>query len=103
MPEDLELALVAFVAVCAALGVLIGFGRRGPALAFADEREEQLTRRLASQLGCPLTTALAAVRKELGIAPTASDETILKRAAYHYCQNLPEPGGCGVYRDRAPR
>jgi hypothetical protein len=103
MPEDWVLALIAFVGVGAALGVYIGFGGRGPAVRFANEREERLTRRLVGQLGCPLPTAHAAVRRELGIAPTESDETILKRAAYHYLRNQPEPGACGVYRDRAPR
>jgi hypothetical protein len=102
MPEDWMLALGALVGVGAGLGVYLGFGRHGPAVAFANEREERLTRKLVRQLGCPLWAALEVVRKEIEIAPTQSDETILKRAAYHYRQNLPEPGQCRVYRDRAP-
>jgi hypothetical protein len=101
MPEDWVLALGALVGVGAALGLYLNFGRHSPEVDFENEREERLARKLAAQLGCPLPAALAAVRKEIGYAPTQSDETILKRAAYHYLQNLPEPGPCRVYRDRA--
>ena len=44
---------------------------------------------------------LSAVRRELELAPTQSDDTLVKRAAYHYRQELPERT-CQVYRDRAP-
>ena len=103
MPEDWMIALAVLVGVVAGAGLYLGLGRRGEETgAFADEREERLTRRLAGQLGCPLAAALTAVRRELEIAPTQPDDTILKRAAYHYRQNLPDPGPCRVYRDRAP-
>jgi hypothetical protein len=102
MPEDWIIALGVIFGIGAGAGLLLGFGRRAEAIAFADEREEQLTRKLAGQLGCPLLDALGAVRQELQIAPTQTDETILKRAAYHYRQNLPDSGPCRVYRDRAP-
>jgi hypothetical protein len=101
MPEDWVLPLLACVALGAAVGVYLGFGLRGPSVAFENEREELLTLTLARRLRCPLESALAAVRRELRIEPGQSDETILKRAAYHYTRNLPEPGGCSVYRDRA--
>lgn len=102
MPEDWVIALGAIVLLAAAAGLANALARRGPVVAFVDEREEQLTRKLAGQLGCPLADALGVVRRELAIAPAQSDDTILKRAAYHYRQNLPEPGPCRTYRDRAP-
>jgi hypothetical protein len=102
MPEEWMIALAVVVGVVAGLGLSRGFRRREEAVAFANAREERLTRKLARQLGGPLGPALDAVRKELEIAPTQTDETILKRAEYHYRQNLPDPGPCRVYRDRAP-
>ena len=102
MPEDWMIALAVVVGVVAGLVLSRGARRREEVIAFANEREERLTRKLAGQLGCPLGPALDAVRQELKIAPKQTDETILKRAAYHYRQNLPEPGSCGVFRDRAP-
>ncbi|MSR55211.1 MAG: hypothetical protein EXS09_18270 [Gemmataceae bacterium] len=70
-------------------------------LVFANEREESLTRQLAQTVGCSLGQALAFVRNELDHAPSQADDTLLKRAAYHYRQELPEKT-CQVYRDRAP-
>jgi hypothetical protein len=98
MPEVWELAAIAGVLLVA---VLVVWSRRpgSVAVAFADEREERLTRRLAAIVGCDLAHALPAVRREIGIAPDQSDETLLKRAVYHYRQDLPERT-CSVYRGR---
>ena len=102
MPEDWMIALAVLVGVVAGAGLYSSRGRRGAGVAFANKRDERLTRKLAGQLDCPPGAALEAVRRELEIAPQQPDETILKRAAYHYRQNLPEPGPCRAYRDRAP-
>ncbi len=103
MSDELVVVAVA-VGVVAALGVArFAAGRGGCAVAFADEREESLTRQLASRIGCSLSDALPAMRHEIKHGPTQSDETLLKRAEYHYRQNLPEKTSCHVYRDRAPR
>ena len=76
--------------------------RREEPMVFADQREERMTRKLAQTVGCSLTQALAVVQHEIEIAPTQSDDTLLKRAAYHYRQELPEKT-CQIYRDpRAP-
>ena len=69
-------------------------------LRFANPREEQLTHKLARAVGCSLAQALRAVQREVKIAPNQSDQTLLKRAAYHYRQELPERA-CPVYRDKA--
>ena len=102
MPEDWMIAAAVLVGVVAGAGLCLVRGRRGEEVAFANEREERLARRLAGQLGCPLGAALEAVRRELDLGPAQPDDTILKRAAYHYRQNLPDPGPCRTYRDRAP-
>src|SRR4051794_39730547 len=82
MPEVWELGLVAGVLFVA--GLVVWALRPGAApVAFADEREERLTRKLAALVGCPLGHALPSVRQEIRIAPDQSDETLLKRAAYH--------------------
>lgn len=65
-----------------------------------DEREERLAHRLARAVGCSPTQARPAVRREIAASPAAADDTVLKRAAYHYRRNLPD-GPCPVYRDRA--
>ena len=57
---------------------------------FADEREERLAREVARAVGCSPAEALPAVRRELEYAPHQPDETLVKRAAYHYRQELPE-------------
>jgi hypothetical protein len=41
-------------------------------------------------VGCAPAEALPAVRRELDIDPDQTDETLLKRAAYHYRKDLPE-------------
>ena len=92
------------VAVCgvvalAACRVLLA--RRPEVIDFRNGREEQLTRRLAQAVGCTLADAQVAIRRELRIAPDQLDETILKRARYHYQRESPERS-CGVFRDRAP-
>jgi len=84
-----------------AVGLLYFWTRREEPLVFADQREEGLTRRLAKMVGCSLARALPLIRREIDIAPTQSDDTLLKRAAYHYRQELPEKT-CQVYRDSAP-
>jgi hypothetical protein len=99
VPDDWVFALAA-LAVIVGVVLCLTFLRREGEVEFADEREERLTRALADQLRCSLGAALEAVRRELAHAPTQPDDTILKRAAYHYCRNLPEPGTCRTYRDR---
>lgn len=101
MPELWVAAAVAMGVVGAAgLGVLM-LRPRPVAVNFVNPREEQLTRRVAQTVGCELAVALPAVRTEMQIAPDQTDETLLKRAVYHYRQNLPEKP-CGAWRDRAP-
>jgi hypothetical protein len=98
MSDVWELAAVAAVLFVA--GLVVWSLRPIPvAVTFTDEREERLTRRLAALVGCSLAQALPSVRREIEIAPGQSDETLLKRAAYHYRQELPEKT-CSVYRDR---
>jgi hypothetical protein len=75
--------------------------RRPKPVAYTNPQEERLTHKLARLVGCSLAQALPAVRRELEIAPSQSDETLLKRAAYHYRQELPERS-CQVYRDPQP-
>jgi hypothetical protein len=100
MPDDgTTVTILAAAVVGCGLYFLV---RRKPApVVFANEREEQLTHRLARIVRCSLADALPAVRREMDIAPGQTDETLLKRAAYHYRQDLPE-SSCSVYRDRAP-
>jgi hypothetical protein len=86
-------------------GALIGmyFFRRRPqprSFTFADSREERLTRQVAQAVGCSIDQALPAVRHEIDLSPNQTDETLVKRAAYHYRQNQPVTS-CHVYRDRA--
>jgi hypothetical protein len=73
--------------------------RRAEALPFADEREERLTLEVARRVGCAPAQALPAVRREIGYSPHQSDETLVKRAAYHYRQEQPERT-CHTYEDR---
>jgi hypothetical protein len=88
--------------VVLALGLSVSFMRRKAApVSFTDEREERLTQKLADMLGCTLAEALPAMRRELQIAPNQPDDTLLKRAAYHYRRTLPD-GACRVWRDRTP-
>ncbi len=103
MPSE-WIAVAVAVSVVAVLGIVrLAVGRGGCAVTFANEREEKLTRKLASRVGCSLADALPAMRHEIKQDPNQPDETLLKRAEYHYRQNLPEKTSCQVYRDRAPR
>lgn len=74
---------------------------RGRGVAFANPREERLTKQVARAVGCTLAQALPYVRRDVGLAPSQPDGVLVKRAAYHYRQDLPE-GPCQVYRDAAP-
>ncbi|MBI1916644.1 MAG: hypothetical protein HYS12_18205 [Planctomycetes bacterium] len=49
----------------------------------------------------PGTATASVPLRPVDLAPQQSDETLLKRAAYHYRQDLPETFG-QVYRDAAP-
>lgn len=91
---------LAVVAAAIAFGGLYFLTRRPEPLSFANDQEERLTCRLAQELGCSLHQALPAIRHEVELAPHQSDETLLKRAAYHYRQAIPERT-CQIYRDRA--
>jgi hypothetical protein len=95
-------AWVPLLIPAAALAVagLYLLGRRSKPLRYANPREERLTRKLARVVGCSLEQALPAVQREVKIAPNQSDETLVKRAAYHYRQELPERS-CPVYQDKA--
>jgi hypothetical protein len=64
-----------------------------------EGREGELAVRLAKMVGCVPMQALAAVRQELDLAPSQSDDVILKRAAYHYRNAIPERRGA-IYRDK---
>lgn len=75
--------------------------RRTEVVTFGSAREERLTRTLAQSLGCDPAAALPAVRKELDYSPGQSDETLLKRAAYHYRRDRTERT-CSAWRDRVP-
>src|SRR5438093_13399399 len=92
--------ILAGTAGAAAGFYLLTLGRPKP-VAYLNAREEQLTRAMAQIVGCSLAQALPSVRKELEIAPNQSDETLVKRAAYHYRQELPAQA-CAVYKDKAP-
>jgi hypothetical protein len=65
------------------------------------DREKRLARRVADVVGCTPAQALPAVQREVRIAPGQPDDTLAKRAAYHYRADLPVPA-CPVYPDRAP-
>src|SRR5262245_29367413 len=75
--------------------------RRPRAAAFTTSRGERLARRVCEIAGCALNESQQAVQRELDIAPTQSDEVIVKRAVYHYRRDLPEPY-MGGFRDTAP-
>jgi hypothetical protein len=98
MPDPwLPLTLAAAGLAAAGLYLLT---RRPQPVIFADPREERLARQLAQTVGCSPAQALPAVRREIEFGPNQPDDTLLKRAAYHYRQDLPERRGA-VYRDRA--
>ena len=102
MPVWLPMALAGTAG--ALIGMYLFRPRRRPEAPppplFADGREERVTRLVARAVGCPVELALPAVRHEIDLAPHQSDDVLVKRAAYHYRQNLPETAG-PVYRDRA--
>ena len=99
--SDEWVAVAVGVVVCLALARVLLSRRPQPVVEFASAREERLTRRLAQAVGCLPAEVLPAVRRELEIAPGQSDETLLKRATYHYQRGAPEKT-CSVWRDRAP-
>jgi hypothetical protein len=84
-----------------ALGLTLALTRRREVVTFADEREGRLAIRVARAVGCSPAEALPAVRREVEFAPHQSDDTLVKRAVYHYRRELPDPS-CPVYPDRAP-
>ena len=101
MSEVLVIPVVC-VAAIVGFGILLYLclGRERP-VEFADEREERLTRALSRMVGCDLAGALPWVRQEIQIAPSQSDDALLKRAAYHYRREVPDRP-CPLYRDRTP-
>jgi hypothetical protein len=101
MPDVSILAGGVLLGVVVGLVLYLTFGRSEGAVTFASAREKRLTHQLAGQLGCSPAVAVGFVRRELECDPAQPDATILKRAAYHYTRNLPEPG-LGCYRDRRP-
>jgi hypothetical protein len=100
MPE-VWIPLTLIAVALAAAGYFLFPRRSLPPLEFGDEREERLTRQMARIVGCPLEAALPAVRREIEMSAHQSDETLVKRAVYHYRQELPETT-CRTYRDPAP-
>jgi len=98
MTEAWVLLLIAAVGVVL-FGLYLRPRREPEAPTFTDEREERLARAVARTVGCAPEEALAAVRREIEYAPHQPDETLVKRAAYHYRQELPERT-C-TYQDRA--
>lgn len=75
--------------------------RKPKPVAFADPREEALAKRVANTVGCSLSAALPAVRREMEYSPGQSDDTLVKRAVYHYRQDIPERT-CSTFRDASP-
>jgi hypothetical protein len=98
--SDAGMVGAGLVAVFATLCLRQLMRRDSASSEFADEREEKLTLRLARMVGCSTGRALDAIRREMKIAPDATDDAILKRAAYHYSRDIPERE-CPVFRDRA--
>lgn len=87
--------------VVAVVGAGVFFFSRRPSkpVVFNNEREERLAVAVARTVGCAPGDALSAVRQELDLAPSQSDEVLTKRAVYHYRQAIPERT-CSTYRDR---
>ena len=96
---DIWLLLVIAVVAAVAGGVYLATRRSKP-MVYLSPREQRLTGAMARVVGCSLAEALPAIQRELEIAPNQSDETLVKRAAYHHRQELPA-ATCQVYRDRA--
>jgi len=93
---------VAAAVVAAGVGFVLGRRAvRGAAVEeVMTEREAHLAKHVALRARCTVSEALSAVRHELALAPDQSDETLAKRATYHYQMALPEKS-CGTYKDRA--
>ncbi len=89
MPDAWVTLSITTAAAVAASGLFLLTRRARPVL-YANPREERLTRKLAQVVGCSLAKALP---------PNQSDETLVKRAVYHYQQELPETS-CPVYKDK---
>lgn len=95
-----------WISAAVATAVVIGFalGRRASAKArpqpplFESEREEQLARRVAARAKAGVSDVLPSIRHEIALAPNQTDDTLVKRALYHYQMSLPERD-CGGYRD----
>ena len=96
---DAWIPLLLIGAPVAAAGLYLLTRSSSKAVVFADPREERLTRELAQIVGCSLAQALPAIRKEMDLAPGQPDETLIKRAAYHYRQEQPV-ATCSTYRDK---
>jgi len=98
-----ELWIVAGLAVLVGIGLAVRVMRaqpEAPACEYVPEgREGELAVRLAKIVGCTPLRALPSVRQELDLAPAADDDVILKRAAYHYRNALPEREP-PAYRDK---
>ena len=92
-------AAVGTVGVVAA-GLLLRKRKPKPVV-FTDPREERLAKRVANTVGCSLSAALTAVRREMEYSPGQSDDTLVKRAVYHYRQDIPERT-CSTFRDASP-
>ncbi|CAN5454104.1 hypothetical protein BH11PLA2_BH11PLA2_31820 [soil metagenome] len=71
-----------------------------PPIVKLNEREVRLSRQLAKTVGCTPSEALPSIQLELELGENHPDETILKRAKYHYQRSLPEKI-CNTYRDRS--
>ena len=91
--------VAAGVLAAGVVGVL-AWRRRGKSTVEPEmtEREAHLAKHVANRVRCTVYAALPAVRHELGLDPNKDDETIVKRASYHYQMALPEKA-CGVYKD----
>jgi hypothetical protein len=96
MPE-IWLSLIAVAAALAAAWWYLRPHATEPVV-FTDPREERLARQVAQVVGCSLAQALPAVRREIDLAPKQADATLVKRAAYHYQQELPGES-CPSYQD----
>jgi len=93
---------VAGAVVAAGVGFFLGRRavRHTPDEPVMTEREQHLAKHVATRARCTIYEALPAVRNELALAPHQDDETLVKRATYHFQMALPEHT-CTTYRDSA--
>lgn len=99
---DLWVPLAVAAVVLTAVGLALkGRAKKPRPVAFADAREERLARRVAGAVRSSPASVLAAVRHEVELAPHQPDDTLVKRAVYHYQQSAPERT-CSPYRDASP-